>query len=45
MGCSTDTPRTYTCPVGSKSVPRKEEVASGDFQKNSNSIQSFEKYR
>ena len=25
----------------SKSAPRKEEVGSGDFQKNSNSIQSF----
>ena len=31
----------YICSVVSKSAPRKEEVASGDFQKKSNSIQSF----
>ena len=36
-----DIPRTYTCPVGSKSAPTKEEVGSEDFQKTSNSIQSF----
>ena len=39
--CSTDIPRTYTCPMGSKFAPRKEEVGFGDFQKTSNSIQSF----
>ena len=41
MGMFNDIPRTYARPVGSKSEPRKEEVGSGDFQKTSNSIQSF----
>ena len=31
--------------IPSKSAPRKKEVASGEFYENSDSIQSFEKYR